>query len=252
MTPCEIHQITERTTKRPRLRPRIALAGALLFALASAALPSGELLGAGLIACPLFGSWLLLKPPPRRLFRWFLKGAGLLVFITAATPFFGPGTPLTKVIGLTVYREGLLFWASIVSRGTVTVLALGAAVSAVGAGGTVTALSRLPLPKVISGLLAVSWLQLHLLREETTRRVRSVELRSFGAGRGLRRKALGGTLGAVFYRGLDRGRRLGLAMRLRGDGEPAFSRGKPLRVLDRLYIGLAALPLGVTLWTYLD
>ncbi len=247
MAPCETHD----TGGEEIPRPRIALAGALLFALAAAALPSGELLGAGLIAALLPVGWFLLKPPPRALLRWLLKGVGLLVFITAATPFFGPGTPLTKVVGLTVYREGLLFWASIVSRGTVTVLALGAAVSAIGPGGTVIALARLPLPRLISGLFAVSWLQLHLLKEEMSRRARAVNLRSFGVRRGLRRKALGGSLGAVFYRGLERGHRLGLAMRMRGDGEPTFSRGRPLRARDRLYIGLAILPLGVTIWTYL-
>ena len=40
MAPCETHD----TGGEEILRPRIALAGALLFALAAAALPSGELL----------------------------------------------------------------------------------------------------------------------------------------------------------------------------------------------------------------
>jgi cobalt/nickel transport system permease protein len=250
MPPCAAPEIPGNRTDRPR--PRIALGGALLFALAAAALPSGELVGAGIIAGLLVVGWVSLKPRPRGLLRWFLRGIGLLVLLTAATPFFGPGEPVGGVLGLTVYREGLLLWASIVSRGAVAVLALGAASTALGAAGTVSALARFPLPRVVSGLFTVTWLQLHLLREETVRRARAVELRSFGARRSLRRGALGGALGAVFTKSLDRGRRLGLAMRLRGDGEPAVTRGGPLRALDIFYLAPAALAVGVTLWTYLD
>jgi energy-coupling factor transporter transmembrane protein EcfT len=247
MTPCETIE-----TGPSRPRPRIALGGALVTAVAAAALPKGELIGAGLVAGLLLVGWIFLKPRPRGLLRWLLRGVGVLALITAATPFFGPGTPVGDVFGLTVYREGLLLWASIVSRGAVAVLALGAAVSALGANGAVIALARFPLPRIISGLFAVSWLQLHLLGEEMTRRKRAVELRGPGAGRALRRKALGGTLGAVFKKSLERGHRLGLAMSLRGDGEPAFTKGAPLRALDWIYLLVAILPLGVTLWTYID
>jgi hypothetical protein len=41
-------------------------------------------------------------------------------------------------------------------------------------------------------------------------------------------------------------------MSLRGDGEPAFTKGAPLRALDWIYLLVAILPLGVTLWTYID
>ncbi|HDR06399.1 MAG TPA: hypothetical protein ENN88_02075 [Candidatus Coatesbacteria bacterium] len=88
--------------------------------------------------------------------------------------------------------------------------------------------------------------------KEMTRRRRAVELRSFSARSSTRRRALGGTLGAVFAKSLERGRRLGLAMRLRGDGEPAFTKGVPLRPRDWIYLAICTLPLGVTLWTYLD
>jgi cobalt/nickel transport system permease protein len=247
MSPCETLE-----TGPSRPRPRIALGGALVTAVAAAALPTGELVGAGVVAGLLLANWIFLKPRPRGLLRWLLRGVGLLTLITAATPFFGPGAPVGELFGLTVYREGLLFWASIVSRGAVAVLAVGAAVSALGANGAVIALARFPLPRVISGLFAVSWLQLHLLGEEMTRRRRAVELRGPEASRALRRRALGGTLGAVFKKSLDRGHRLGLAMCLRGDGEPAFTRGAPLRALDWIYMVVAVLPLGVTLWTYLD
>jgi energy-coupling factor transporter transmembrane protein EcfT len=247
MTPCETV-----VTGPARPRPRIALGGALVTAAAAAALPAGELTGAGVVAGLLLANWIFLKPRPRGLLRWLFRGVGLLALLTAATPFFGPGTPVGDILGLTVYREGLLLWASLVSRGAVAVLAVGAAVSAVGANGAVIALARFPLPRVISGLFAVSWLQLHLLGEETTRRRRAVELRGPKAGRALRRRALGGTLGAVFKKSLDRGHRLGLAMSLRGDGEPTFTRGAPLRALDWIYMVAAVLPLGVTLWTYLD
>ncbi|MCX7021102.1 MAG: energy-coupling factor transporter transmembrane component T [bacterium] len=247
MSPCETLE-----TGPARPRPHIALGGAIATAFAAAALPAGELAGAGIVAGLLLVNWIFLKPRPRGLLRWFLRGVGILTLITAATPFFGPGTPVGSFLGLTVYREGLLLWASIVSRGMVAVLAVGAAVSALGANGTVIALARFPLPRVISGLFAVSWLQLHLLGEEMARRKRAVELRGPDAGRALRRRALGGTLGAVFKKSLDRGHRLGLAMCLRGDGEPTFTKGAPLRDLDWIYMVVAILPFGVTLWTYLD
>ena len=250
MVPCQTSETSKSATKSPR--PRAVLAGALLFALAAAALPADGLVGAGLITGLLLISWLWIRPPVRAMLRWFLRGIGILTLLTAATPFFGPGTPIGRVFGLTVYREGLELWAAFLSRGALTVLSLGAAASSLGAGGMIIALARLPLPRLISGLFAVSWLQMHLLREEASRRARAVELRSFGVGRRRRRGALGGSLGAVFKRGLDRGQRLGLAMRLRGDGEPAFSAGSPFRAPDRLYLGLAVLPLGVTLWAYIN
>jgi cobalt/nickel transport system permease protein len=249
MSPHQTRDVPENTA---RPRPRVALAGALAFAVTAAALPPGELIGAGIIAGLLVASWALLKPRPSGLLRWLLRGVGLLTLLTAATPFFGPGEPVGGLLGLTAYREGLLLWASILSRGVVAVSALGAAVSALGAGGTVTALGRFPLPRVVTGLFTVTWLQLHLVREEAARRARAVELRSFGAGRSVRRRALGGALGAIFTRSLERGRRLGLAMRLRGDGEPAVTRGEPLRARDFVYLACALPALGVTLWTYLD
>ncbi|HDR06325.1 MAG TPA: hypothetical protein ENN88_01700, partial [Candidatus Coatesbacteria bacterium] len=123
MSPCDRLETPGDDGGRPR--PRAALGGALLTAIATAALPAGELVGAGLIAALLLAAWIFLKPRPRGLLRWLLRGVGLLVLLTAATPFFGPGEPVGRLLGLTVYREGLLLWASIVSRGMVAVLALG-------------------------------------------------------------------------------------------------------------------------------
>jgi energy-coupling factor transporter transmembrane protein EcfT len=235
--------------KRPR--PRFALAGGLLFTIAVAALPAKGLFGLIWQGGLLLVIWLQLRPRPRATLRLLSRSLPVLVIVTAGLPFFGVEEVIGNIFGLSLYADGLRLWGAVLGRGLLALLTLASVMATIGPGTVIVALDRLRLPRVIVALFAVAWLQLHLLQSEAKRRQRAIKLRSFDAPRKVRRRSLGGVVSSLFRRSLGRADRLFVAMRLRGDGSHRFTKGKPARGRDWLFVINCALAGGVTLWLYL-
>ncbi|MCD4733799.1 energy-coupling factor transporter transmembrane protein EcfT [bacterium] len=234
-----------------RPRPRFALAGGLLFTIAVAALPAKSLFGLLWQGGLLIVIWLQLRPRPKATLRLLSRSLPVLVLITAGLPFFGVGEIVGNILGLSIYADGLRLWSTVLGRGLLALLTLASVMATIGPGTVIVALDRLRLPRVIVALFSVAWLQLHLLQSEARRRQRAIRLRSFDAPRKVRRRSMGGAVSRLFRRSLGRADRLFVAMRLRGDGSHRFTKGKPARLGDWLFVFNCALAGGVTLWLYL-
>jgi cobalt/nickel transport system permease protein len=137
------------------------------------------------------------------------------VFFALLMPFFGTGEKV-ELLGLQLYKEGLLAGAAIVAKGTIGVM-MGILLST-----TTTAreilegLTRLKIPAPILGIASFMIRYVNVVNDELGRMKIARESRGFEA-RGIKSwKVLAQTLGALFIRSFERGERVYLAMLSRG------------------------------------
>lgn len=163
-------------------------------------------------------------------------------------PFFGTGERV-EVLGLSLYREGLLAGLAIVAKGTLGVLTAIILSATTSAREILRGLERLRLPIPLINIAAFMLRYLNVINDELARMRIARESRGFEA-RGIKSwSALAQTVGALFIRSYERGERVYLAMLARGFNGKVPTLADPQHEPWRLALLLPALALIATLTT---
>jgi cobalt/nickel transport system permease protein len=185
-----------------------------------------------------------------------------LPFALAALPvlFSTAGTPLLDLylgpLSLTVTREGVARFASIVVKSWLSVQMAVVLVGSTPFPALLAALRALKVPRLLVAIVGLMWRYLFVLVDESLRLLRARESRSAHppepAGRRVggslvwRASVTGGMVGNLFLRAFDRADRIYAAMLSRGyDGETRILPLPPLRALEWIVLlaGLGVLVL---------
>ncbi|MFA5517547.1 MAG: cobalt ECF transporter T component CbiQ [Desulfuromonadales bacterium] len=218
--------LAARRTPLHRLDPRAKLVATGVFILAVVSCGKYEI--SALLPFFVFPLTLLIVGdlPPVFLLKKLLLVAPFAVLVGIFNPLFDRQVMLQ--LGSLEISGGWVSFASILLRFLLTVGAALILIASTGFTAVCMALERLGAPRVFTLQLLFLHRYLFVLVDEGARLVRARGLRSFG-GRGAGMKAVGGMLGQLLLRTLDRAQRIHRAMLCRGfDGEIRMLR--PLRI----------------------
>ncbi len=216
-----------------RADARVKLVVTLVYILGCALTPEGDWWTLALLLPPLALGVALSRLSPLFVVR---RGFLALPFVLVAVPvlFNREGSPFFEVpiVGWTATREGLEALATIVLRSWLSVLAAVLLTATTPAAELLRGLRSLRVPRILVATVAFAYRYLFVIADEASRLTRARDSRSAAlpgrrAGGTLRWRArvLGGMVGSLFVRSLDRSERVYAAMQARGfDGD--------LRVLD--------------------
>lgn len=162
------------------------------------------------------------------------------IFFAILMPFFGTGEKF-EIIGIEVYREGLLAGTSIVVKGTLGVLAAVILSTTTTAREILRGLERLKLPAVMVQIASFMLRYVNVISDEMERMKVARESRGFVATGIKHWKVLATSAAALFIRSYERGERVHLAMLSRGfDGNlPTLATDK---VTSRHWMSALAVP----------
>lgn len=137
------------------------------------------------------------------------------IFFALLMPFFGQGEKFL-IIGIELYRDGLLAGTSIVVKGTLGVLAAVILSTTTTAREILRGLERLKLPTIMVQIASFMLRYINVISDEMERMKIARESRGFSAT-GLKHwKVLATSAAALFIRSYERGERVHLAMLSRG------------------------------------
>jgi cobalt/nickel transport system permease protein len=162
------------------------------------------------------------------------------IFFAILMPFFGTGEKF-EIVGVEVYREGLLAGTSIVVKGTLGVLAAVILSTTTTAREILRGLERLKLPAVMVQIASFMLRYVNVISDEMERMKVARESRGFLATGIKHWKVLATSAAALFIRSYERGERVHLAMLSRGfDGNlPSLAIDK---VTSRHWISALSVP----------
>ncbi|HPC48025.1 MAG TPA: cobalt ECF transporter T component CbiQ [Deltaproteobacteria bacterium] len=142
-------------------------------------------------------------------------------------------TAVCTIAGVTV-TGGLISFASIVARFSLTVGAAVMIVAATGFTRLCAAMDRLGLPAVLTTQLLLVYRYTSTLTTESSRMILASDLRASGSRKGMRTAS--GMLGNLLFRTWERGRRIHMAMLSRAwDGKPFHRLESHLRASDVVF-----------------
>jgi cobalt/nickel transport system permease protein len=150
------------------------------------------------------------------------------IFFAILMPFFGTGEKF-EIVGVEVYREGLLAGTSIVVKGTLGVLAAVILSTTTTAREILRGLERLKLPAVMVQIASFMLRYVNVISDEMERMKVARESRGFIATGIKHWKVLATSAAALFIRSYERGERVHLAMLSRG-----FDGNLPSLVTDKV------------------
>jgi cobalt/nickel transport system permease protein len=162
--------------------------------------------------------------PARYITRKYLFLLPFAVLIGIFNPIFDR-EPI-MFLGPFAISGGLISFASIIIRFTLTVLAAFILIAVTGFGGVCLALERFKVPKVFCVQLMMLYRYIFVLSNEAVRMAKAREMRSVGKkGKGIR--VFGSLIGHLLLRTWDRAQRVHMAMLSRGFNGEFYIR-KPL------------------------
>ena len=197
----------------------------------------------------ILGVILIAKLPLLTVFKRSLIEIPFILF-AVLMPFFGTGKS-SIFFGFTIYEEGLLAAAAIISKGTIGVLGAIALSATSTAKDILQGLERLKLPAILVNIATFSLRYINVVSDEMERMKVARIARGFQA-RGVRDwKILGSAAAALFIRSYERGERVHLAMLSRGftGALPKISNDSPSR---QDLLGAVALPTLALVFSLLD
>jgi cobalt/nickel transport system permease protein len=137
------------------------------------------------------------------------------IFFAFLMPFFGSGESY-ELLGLTIYREGLVAGGAIVAKGTLGVLGAIVLSGSTTARGILLGLERLKLPPLMVNIASFMLRYINVVTDEMERMRVARASRGFEP-RGIRDwKILASAAATLFIRSYERGERVHLAMLSRG------------------------------------
>ncbi len=171
------------------------------------------------------------------------------IFFAILMPFFGTGEKF-EIVGVEVYREGLLAGTSIVVKGTLGVLAAVILSTTTTAREILRGLERLKLPAVMVQIASFMLRYVNVISDEMERMKVARESRGFVATGIKHWKVLATSAAALFIRSYERGERVHLAMLSRGfDGNlPSLAIDK---VTARHWVSALSVPSSALLFSLL-
>jgi cobalt/nickel transport system permease protein len=190
-----------------RLDPRVKLLTTLVYVILVVATPLDHprwLAFEGLLLAFVVG---LAGLPPRVLFRRWLAFAVLVGFLAVLVAQTHPLRPMLGFGGVAagiLAQNGLAFGAMLVLAGVTPFPQL------------LNALTRLRTPPVLVATLHFMYRYLHVLGAELERMIQARQARSFRRSGRLDWTRLGGLIGMLFLRSMERGERVHAAMLARG------------------------------------
>jgi len=210
-----------------RLDPRLKVIGAVAFIVLTVALPApawGTLGLLALVASAVHG----LARLPLRLLRARVASAMPFIALAAlSVPFVRAGHILWAAhwgaISLQITREGLEALGAILAKGWLSLWMSALLVAVTPLPDLQRALDALGMPAILSSTIALMLRYLFVLGEEALRLQAAREARSVGRGRNVfwRARVVGGMVGSLWIRSLERAERIYAAMIARGyDGRP--------------------------------
>ncbi len=137
------------------------------------------------------------------------------IFFAILMPFFGTGKKF-EIVGIELYREGLLAGTSIVVKGTLGVLAAVILSTTTTAREILRGLERLKLPAVMVQIASFMLRYVNVISDEMERMKVARESRGFIATGIKHWKVIATSAAALFIRSYERGERVHLAMLSRG------------------------------------
>jgi cobalt/nickel transport system permease protein len=137
------------------------------------------------------------------------------IFFAILMPFFGTGEKF-EIVGIELYREGLLAGTSIVVKGTLGVLAAVILSTTTTAREILRGLERLKLPAVMVQIASFMLRYVNVISDEMERMKVARESRGFIATGIKHWKVIATSAAALFIRSYERGERVHLAMLSRG------------------------------------
>ncbi len=172
--------------------------------------------------------------PMRYITRKYLFLLPLAVLVGIFNPVFDREPIMT--LGPYALSGGLVSFASIIVRFTLTVLAAFILIAVTGFNGVCLALERFRVPKVFCVQLMMLYRYIFVLSNEAVRMARAREMRSAGRkGKGMR--VFGSLAGHLLLRTWDRAQRVNMAMLSRGfSGEFHIRRPLAIRTADIAFV----------------
>lgn len=183
------------------------------------------------------------RVPPGYLFRHCLLIIPFVFAVAVFLPFARGGTPLWVVhvplVSLTVTREGILVFSSVLVRSFVSVLAMLILVSTTRFPDLLKGLELLKVPHLLIVMLSFLYRYIFVLIDEAQRMKRARDCRSFGNAGWRQVRVVGSMIGVLLIRTFERAERIYAAMSSRGfDGEIRTLTRLRLRTSDVMFIGL--------------
>jgi cobalt/nickel transport system permease protein len=154
--------------------------------------------------------------PARVLARRVVRALPFFLLPALTLPFSVPGPVLAEIGPFTLSGPGSLRAAEIILRATLAVSAVTIVISTTRVTDLLRALDSLPLPRLVTGSLALGYRYVYLLNDELDRTGRALHSRA-GRARRLRLwRARAAALAHMFFRAHDRSTRIHAAMLSRG------------------------------------
>ncbi|MCU0584818.1 MAG: cobalt ECF transporter T component CbiQ [Desulfobacterales bacterium] len=198
-----------------RLDPRLRLAAAALFSIATALCTQFPALAAALVAAVALTALARLRAV--EVLKRLLVVNGFVIFLWAALPFTFPGEALFRLGPLSAAREGVELAARITLKSNAIVLALIALAATMPFATVGHALHRLRVPDKIVHLLLMTYRYIFVLEQEYQRLVRAAAIRGFRPGTNLHTyRTYAYLIGMLFVKADDRAERVRWAMLCRG------------------------------------
>jgi cobalt/nickel transport system permease protein len=172
--------------------------------------------------------------------RYLLPLELLMLLLLLTLPLTVPGRPLFVLGPITASGEGLTLACLILLRANAVALGLFGLIGAIGSSQTAHALARLGVPSKLCQLLLLTLRQIALVGDEYQRMRSAMRARAFVARTDRHSwRALGWLIGMLLVRSLERGRRVGDAMRCRGfAGSWSLLRGRAWQLPDSLFLAI--------------
>ncbi len=237
------------------LDPRTRLLLTLGFIAALTAMPDGAWEAMGVLAAALVGVACIVRADWKALLRRVLMLLPFAGLAALSLPFTTGGRTLFTLGPLHLSDAGLLRFAAVMVRATLSIGAAALLVQRTPMPHLLQALQGIGVPRLVVAIAATAYRYVFVLVEEATRMDRARQSRSAdlpsGRGRGLRwlwwrARGLGGMIGVLFLRSYERSERIYLAMAARGYAGTLRSLETPAWQRRDLYI-LAAGTLGLLL-----
>jgi cobalt/nickel transport system permease protein len=230
-----------------RLDPRAKVAGTLLFVACASLLPDGSWIGFGLLYLGWLGLVNLARVPLAILVRRSLWAAPFLL-AGLVVPFATAGRPVLQIplLGWTATAAGLVRGATLVVRTWISIQGFLLLAATTPPEDLFWSLQAFRFPKLLAGIILFSYRYLAVLMDEGTRMVRARRSRSAGPPSSVplsfRVRSMGGLVGSLFLRALERSERVYAAMLSRGyDGQVRVFHVHKWRRRDSAALGLHAL-----------
>ncbi len=205
-----------------RLDPRLKVIGTVAFIALTAALPAPAWKSLGLLALVAGAVHGAARLPFRLLWARVAPAMPFIALAALSVPFVRAGHTLWAAhwgpITLQVTREGLEALGTILAKGWLSIWMSVLLVASTPLPALQQALDALGMPTLLSSTIGLMLRYLFVLGEEALRLQAAREARSVGPGRNIlwRARVLGGMVGSLWVRSLERAERIYAAMTARG------------------------------------